>query len=388
MKVLLVSDASSIWTARYIDQVLLRYGIEVVILTSFPPSGDHIQTYHDPKVEVVEQAPVFGLFSKIPFVRGVSRRVRTARMVRSYGPFDFVHVHLLLVSSVKLAFRCAHPRVPVLLSYWGSDLLRANAMRLHRLRGPLRRSAIVTVSSAAMLDAFRSVYSDLKIEPREIPFGLDLLPVIDSLRLDNGGAVADGLTIPVSGKTVVTVGYNGRSEQQHLMVLTALSGLDRESLRNIHVVVPMTYGTTESYVREVEGALSGLPCSSQVLRTHLGPSEQAKLCLATDLFIHAQTTDALSASLQEFLYAGATVLNAAWLSYPELAEDGVVMYSFSSWEELTDRVYDYLGRGELGPDAEMLNRTAISKRSWEHMAPLWSALYLSAGVSGEYDSPL
>ena len=68
---------------------------------------------------------------------------------------------------------------------------------------------------------------------------------------------------------------------------------------------------------------AAMPCQTVVLTQFLGPEDSAMLRLSADVFILAIRTDAFSASMQEYLYAGACVLKGAWLGYPQLEDMGI-----------------------------------------------------------------
>ena len=58
------------------------------------------------------------------------------------------------------------------------------------------------------------------------------------------------------------------------------------------------------------------------------------LRLCADVFILAIRTDAFSASMQEYLYAGACVIKGAWLGYPQLEDMGIELASFRDFADV------------------------------------------------------
>ena len=117
---------------------------------------------------------------------------------------------------------------------------------------------------------------------------------------------------------VVCVGYSASSAQQQLEVLEALQLLPAERLRRMTLVVAADLWRKRS--RPMWPApvswRAALPCQTVVLTQFLGPEDSAMLRLSADVFILAIRTDAFSASMQEYLYAGACVLKGAWQGYP------------------------------------------------------------------------
>lgn len=376
MKILLIADASSIWTAKYVDRVLAPLGCEVVVLTSSRPVSAFAALYDHPDVTIRYQHELPRLLSYVPGLRGILKRARTAASLRRLGPFDVIHVQMVLIWRVKLAFRLQSRETRVILSYWGSDLLRRTGSQINAMRRYLRRSNQVTVNSREMEEAFRDGYDDLDIFPILVPFGVNGIEAIDSLSQNElRSDWCESLGLPTD-RIILTVGYNGRPGQQHLEVFDAIGSNPKEVRERYHVVLPMTYGlANEEYCEHVTEAAASLGCGFTVLRAFLNEEQQARLCLATDLFVNAQKTDALSAALQEFLYAGTDVFSGSWLNYPELDEADVRMTEFDVPAELSGLLARYAVhfRGHRSPDS--VRPSSIRARSWTTLAPKWGELY-------------
>lgn len=66
-----------------------------------------------------------------------------------------------------------------------------------------------------------------------------------------------------------------------------------------------------------------------IIEDFLSEEQVSALRLIGDVFIQLQTTDALSASTQEHIYAGARVIVGSWLPYSFLLENGVCFETVS-----------------------------------------------------------
>ena len=112
----------------------------------------------------------------------------------------------------------------------------------------------------------------------------------------------------------------------------------------------MTYGSfDDSYFKNVREAAEAMPCSTLILTDFMDGEESARLRLAADAFVLAIPTDAFSASLQEYLYAGAQVLRAGWLRYPQLEELGIETMTFTEFSQVPGMLTEALGR-KLSPE--------------------------------------
>lgn len=98
------------------------------------------------------------------------------------------------------------------------------------------------------------------------------------------------------------------------------------------------------------------------------------LRLCADVFILAIRTDAFSASMQEYLYAGACVLKGAWLGYPQLEDMGIELESFRDFADvpaLVARAMDGALTG-LAPEQRALFPRLYS---WQAVRDSWLSLY-------------
>lgn len=372
MKVLMIADGQSIFTAKYVERVLIPLGCQVTVLTSEDVPPAFASSYASPCVRVVREVGPHQLLRRIPLVRRLSLRFRNRSRLGG-GDFDVIHVHFATLRRVRLAFMVKGKRR--VISFWGSDLLRRTPDQLGAMRGFLARVQNVTVVSTGMRMAFLRHYGDLGITPVVLSFGVNGLDAIDRVReVESRDQALRRFEFP-GDRLIVTVGYNGHAQQQHLMMLRAISGLTENLKAKLHLVLPMTYGGDESYIQEVRTALAATGCSGTVLTQFLGEEDQARLSIATDLFIHAQTTDALSASLQEFIYAGAIVLNGSWLQYPELSEAGVNLHEFSTEEDLMRLIALIISAGASDDQWRQVNSEAMRARSWGAVAARWAAIY-------------
>lgn len=134
----------------------------------------------------------------------------------------------------------------------------------------------------------------------------------------------------------------------------------------------MTYGSTEKYITQVEVAAKEAGVKFIIFKEYMQHEIIAQLRLATDIFINAQTSDGLSGSVLETLYAGALLLNASWLHYVEYDIWGLKYSTFSRFEDLPGLLADvmhvpFVRRQE---NREILAGTM----SWDQCKNAWDAL--------------
>ena len=102
----------------------------------------------------------------------------------------------------------------------------------------------------------------------------------------------------------------------------------------------------------------------------------SKLRKTTDIFILAQTTDALSNSMLESLYAGAIVINASWLRYSSLKNEGVYYLTFDSFDRMNRVLVNILNNYDQEKENCLINKEKIAKiSSWYYLRDNWKNLY-------------
>ena len=167
-------------------------------------------------------------------------------------------------------------------------------------------------------------------------------------------------------------------QQQHLKVLQEILKLPIEIRNKIHLVLRLTYGNgDDDYVSSIKQYVKNTECSSTILESFMTDKEVAEITAITDIFIHAQTTDARSASMCEHLYAKCLVVNPSWIKYSDL-EDSVFYLKFNSFDELPKIISNNLVNKNNSPYKMKLyaNTDAIYNLcSWDRFIPEWRKIY-------------
>lgn len=384
MKVLLIADPTSIFTAQYIDNVLRPAGAQVFLAhrdaINRAATSPYRSAYESDDVVVI--ADKVDATARIPKVRTLANGLVFRLALLRYGPFDVRHVHYVSPHSAQLALTNLRRSGRLVASFWGSDLLRSSEERLRSLAPLLSKADVVTASTDPMLKSLAEVFGSW-VSPKltKVHFGVPGLQCIKEVVSEEGRAGSrKALSIP-EGRITLTVGYNGRVAQQHLRVMEEVSGLSAALLARVHLLLPFTYGVQSSaYRREVEQVASRLGVGFTIFDDYMDCWEQARLALSTDIYINAQTTDMFSASMQEFLYAGSVMLKGGWLDYPELDRMGSFYLTFSTFPQLREVLNEAIdGFEQLRLTSAQCNQKIADYTSWGAVADSWMALYQESG---------
>ena len=145
------------------------------------------------------------------------------------------------------------------------------------------------------------------------------------------------------------------------------------------MVINLNYAITENekkiYKMELIDALNKLDCSYVILEKFFVNDELAISRLASDIFIHAPISDALSGTMLELLYASNIVITGSWLPYKTYRKaklDYFEIYNFPELSEKLDVIIDNFDR-----EKEMVLKNKQSIRDYfisESVAKNWSQI--------------
>lgn len=378
-RILMLTDADSFWTRRYIEHVLLPEGHQVLIFPIWGDQGTNARFYRQHGIKVYQDRHRMPLIRHIPRLRMWVRIWLNGRSLRKLGPFDIIHNHYLSRRDLALgqALARAFPKARWVCTFWGSDLLRASNKALKEMGPYLRRCHAVTVQSTLHEEMLQKIYGEAVTRKTVlVQFGVTVFKEIDKIEETMTKAQCKAHFGIGQEQRVVCVGSNASPAQHQPEVLSALAQIPPEELSTITIVLQMTYGGhDEDYVRQVEEKAAALPCRCVFLREFLDGEESAKLRKAADVFILAVQTDAFSASMREYLYAGAQVITGDWLHYPQLLESRIQTTRFADYDELPSLLVSVLMSPIPHQERERRRMELGSRYSWEAVRRDWLATY-------------
>lgn len=336
-KMLIIGNADSYWYRYYVEHVALPLGYETSVQLDPLIKCKYIEYYRANHVSIVGEYQVNKFIMKIPKIRSRHMLRKRCRVLKPQ--YDVVVAISATESNLLAAKAAVKPGGKVVVLVIGSDVLRVSNKTLRKLDTLLYRMNAQIACSAQ--EPYKKISTCFKkstcLRQNVIPFAL---PTLERIRhyLDDGCEPCKRELNIDTDKLTVCVGYNARPEQQHQPVITSLSALTQEEKEKMHIVLPMTYMGNNVYCDSVEALLRENGFAYSILKDFRDADQMAKLWIACDIFINAQTTDAMSASLMECLCAGVTVLNAHWLQYDEIQALKVEMNEFDAIEELPEKV--------------------------------------------------
>ena len=253
--------------------------------------------------------------------------------------YDIVNVHFpkrYLTYAYKYIRRMSDNFV---ITPWGSDVLRQNEEALQQLQELYNKADYIATSSKTPLG--RMIIERFCIESEKLVgnfFGSDIV----DFAIEEG----DCITIEdakcrfgLEGRYVITCGYNRKVPQRHKVIIDAICQVRNQLPNNLTLLFPMTYAnprTDYDYVQEIKRICEDKGLPSIFVTDFLSVKDTFMLRKATDMFIHIQTTDASSASVQEYILCNKRIVHGSWIKYEELeAFKPLFYYPVNNIEELS-----------------------------------------------------
>lgn len=358
-KVMVLCSAFSIYTKQLIENISARYtDIEFSLLTSAEENRDkilaaslkHIYCYHtlrDLKT-ILEQLPIYDAMQML------------------WIEPQWVYLRRLARARTK----------KLNLNVGGSDFYRADAALRDYKRKLIEKADRITAETKQTVWDFKSYYGEATQKMGLLPFGIEVLHVIkENIRVSRDG-IKEKFGFP-KDKIIVTCGHNANRAHQHIKIIEAVESLGENIKKQIMLVFPMTYNQIdEEYIKEVSDALDGKGIAHTILTKFMDYQKMAEYALISDIMIHVQTSDQLSSTMLEEMYAGSVVIAGSWLPYQSLHEMGIYFLDADTIPDVTGLLQDIVLNMEFYKEKCAGNREIIWKHSsWDEQAPKWHGLW-------------
>ena len=374
-RIAIFGDSNSIWIKSFVKEVLVQISnCEIYIF-----SDRELQVNEDFKY--MDNLKVINCGKKT-FLQKIglgyiSYFFKVTTSVLKLKNFDCFHIHYVNSRKLFIVNFLRRFSKRIIVTFWGSDLLRKNNKEILSYCRYLENVDKITVGSNDMLQfAIQKFPESLLRKTSVVRFGVNGLEPIHYLTLDIK-EVRDKWNFP-NDKLIISIGYNGSVQQNHFSVIEQLTKLSESYKNKLHVIFPMTYGLEQDYLDQVKSSVEKLGCTYTFLLDYMDSEKIAELCFSVDAFVHAQKTDAFSASVQEYLCAGKLLFNPVWIHYDELEDSNVYYVKYESFDELREKVSEFISSGLTD---EQRKRLSINKQiiydlsSWNVLRNKWLKLY-------------
>lgn len=262
------------------------------------------------------------------------------------------------------------------LNVGGSDFYRANKEQLDNKKELIACADKVTAETEGTIQDFTEYYGELvKDKMGLLPFGIEVLDFIKFHRNSSKNAIKEKFRIP-QNKIIVTCGHNGGKAHQHIKIIEAMSCLERSVRDRLLCVFPMTYPKDDDYICEVHEKARECGLNHRILTEFMDFEQMAEYALISDIMIHVQTTDQLSSTMLEEMYAGSIIIAGSWLPYQSLHRMGMYFLDVDAISEVTSAVHKaVMNMDEYKKRCEGNREIVWEHSSWDGLAPKWRELW-------------
>ena len=263
--------------------------------------------------------------------------------------YDVIHLHSVFDSITSIRASIVGVNRPLVLTLWGSDVLRTNAAAITaRQQRLLDRATLVTCSTPEFREIILAKYGrHLAPKLRETYFSINEDVVQQIVRTNKIGAreqFGKKYAIP-DNALVVCVGHNASPAGQQADVIRSIGAHSANIERPIYIVVPMTYCQTDKgYLDHVREELRAQQLDGVVLTDFMDDQELCELRRATDIFIYAAVSDVFSATISQGLIAGQVVITGSWLPNRARKRAGCVFWEMDDVSEAGEKLAELCGK--------------------------------------------
>lgn len=262
------------------------------------------------------------------------------------------------------------------LGVGGSDLYRSRKTERIYKKLLIEMADHISAQTDATISAFLEVYPFTAGKIRWVNYGIEALEYMEQECQLKAQERRRKLDIS-DDVTVVMCGYNASQAHRHVDLIDALAGMEESVKENIMLLLPMTYPNgQEEYMEEVKRHLGGCGIPYRILTKYMNVQDMAEIEMMSDVLITVQTTDQLSSTMLEIMYAGKVVIAGSWLPYEDLREKGIFFVSVDEIPDLAKAVTEVVTDYRTFQGRCLSNRKIVYEMSsWNTASPRWRRLW-------------
>lgn len=296
---------------------------------------------------------LFGFFS-IYFIKcflrsfSIKSSLRESLLFHRFFPifdqYDIINFHAIEEKSILLS-SFVPKKIKLVFSFWGSDLLVYKEGKAEKQKKALERASKITMQTPEMKAAYNHKFNSFNSNLIDYQlFGIEsvFFDICKKLRSKNLSEIMikERFKMP-SEKIIITVSYCGKPVANQVPILKSINQLSSILKERIHLVIPLSYGSTLEYKNQIESCINKQEYTYTFIESYLEFDELILYKYASDIYVHANATDAFSRSMLENIYTENICLIGDWLPYSLLKKSGVNVVWFNNFESLTLKL-DYV----------------------------------------------
>lgn len=294
----------------------------------------------------------------------------------SFKRYDVVNIHFAKPSLLKAMPLIQRMTGNIIISPWGSDVLRLEDERaISRMRMIYSYASGVTISPTYQLGA--AIVEKFNYDPHKmytLRWGVEYVDFIEEVNPNTTVEEAKA-QFGLSGRYVITCGYSSSPSHQHGTIIDAVSSIRDDLPDNLTLLFPFTYGwASREYVQSIKDKCHSLGLDAVFVEEYLSMENLYDLRMATDMFVHIQISDAGAACVMQYILCHKKIIHGAWMKYTDLEEiKPLFYYPVVKLDDLAGVILNaYHSEGIDIPRGVI---DAIMDRSWKKEIKKWDSLF-------------
>ena len=161
-----------------------------------------------------------------------------------------------------------------------------------------------------------------------------------------------------------------------MKLIECLKGIKQEIKDRVVFVFPMTYPSNRvEYINQVRQKLEKFRLPYVIITDFMDFRLMAQYAQISDIMIHVQTTDQLSSTMLEEMYAGSIVITGDWLPYKILHDRNLFFLDANSIQDAVNKMEDVISNIKIYKQKCVANKEIIWKyHSWDSLVSKWYEL--------------
>jgi hypothetical protein len=281
-----------------------------------------------------------------------------------FKSIDIVHFHFIQYSYIRHLFFVPKSK-KIVCSFWGSDLLRTHDTFNHLIvKKALERSDIITVQSMEMQQILLAKFGrHLNPKVRVLKFVLnhDVFEAIDTLTTHEVNEFMMRWNL-IPNLNIIVLGNSASRYNNHPDMIRSIKELPDHL--SVQLVIPFNYGMEQEerirYRKELEYSLRDTKYPFVFIDEYLNAKQLACLRRVTSVMVHLPESDALSGAATEAMYAGSSLITAAWLPYSPFKNNGLTFSSIDAFDKLRNEIVALI-KTPIADSAKRDNRRIVQE---------------------------
>lgn len=292
--------------------------------------------------------------------------------------YDIINIHYPQFYMALVMGRLRKLTQTIVVSPWGSDILRVNGMKFKFLAKYVidKCDYITTLIDGNIGIKILSYLPESKNKFYPQAWGSETIDFINHHLKEIDTKIAKDY-FGLSNRYVITCGYNAFRGQNHKKIIDAIINVRHLLPENLTLLFPVSYGNSDKdqYIEELRLKCNDNNLDAVFVKDYMSVQNVFILRMATDMFVHVQNTDAGCASLQEYILCEKKIVHGDWVKYPMLENYKPLCYhTVRDFTELGRVIIDTYHSAPIIFSEDAIK--FIQSNGWEDKRKCWNDMFV------------